>query len=151
MRILTKPSISKKTVVTIGSICLLIIGVTLFVHYYRLRHQPVVQSTALELYQKGDMKTAAVVVEQELKQDPNNAILLNLQGNVFRDSGKPEAAIASYQLAIKNSPDLLAPRSNLIATYLNLNKKAEAHTALSEALQKFPDQPALVQLKSTLK
>jgi hypothetical protein len=87
-----------------------------------------------------------------LRYKPNLAEAHQIIGHALADSGKWEAALASYQSAIRANRALSDIHNNLGAVLRALNRQEEAEAALREAVRRAPNDPGpLINLSSVLK
>lgn len=95
---------------------------------------------AVALYATGDMEKAKQAYLAEKKNNPNDSVLNNNLGNVYRDSGQYEEAIASYEKAIEFAPKEQNAYVNLAHVYqYTLNKSDLAIETYKKALKENPD------------
>lgn len=72
---------------------------------------------ARAMLKKKQYEQALKKIEEVLAIKPQSASALMLRGDIFRDQGKLEEAIAEYKAALKSSPLYLEPIKRLIAVY----------------------------------
>lgn len=91
------------------------------------------QALAVAQYQLKNYDDAAATYEKMLaiKDDP---LTHNNYGNVLRDAGKTDSAIAQYQKAIAGDPTLVTAYINLAMVFTNENDKADADKVLSQGI-----------------
>jgi Tfp pilus assembly protein PilF len=91
------------------------------------------QALAIAQYQLKKYDDAAATYEKMLaiKDEP---LTHNNYGNVLRDSGKNDLAIAQYQKAIDGDPTLVVAYINLSVMYSNAGDKANADKVLSQGI-----------------
>src|SRR5262249_6000 len=82
--------------------------------------------SVLPLIQKGALAEAEQKLSEGLKLYPGSAILNNALGMVFEQQEKIEAAIKSYQDALKSLPHFTAAQLHLALLYQRKDKKKEA-------------------------
>lgn len=82
---------------------------------------------------------AAIRVEQ-----PENAFVASLQGDLFMRTGQPEAAKASYSEAKRLQPDVPQPYIGLAHAHRVLGAPDEAMATLEEGLAAIPESPLLL-------
>jgi len=94
---------------------------------------------AVALYATGDTAKAKDQYEADLKINPNNAVLQNNLGNVYRDLGEYQQSIDAYQKAISIDSKSVNPYINLANLYIyTLNKKDLGVKTFQQALQNLP-------------
>jgi len=94
---------------------------------------------AVALYATGDTAKAKDQYEADLKINPNNAVLQNNLGNVYRDLGDYQKSIDAYQKAISIDSKSVNPYINLANLYIyTLNKKDLGVKTFQQALQNLP-------------
>ena len=69
--------------------------------------------TVIEIYNQGETRETLVQVEKLIKQFPNSAVLLNLQGVAYAGVGNVYASINSYRQAISADPHHADAYNNL--------------------------------------
>ena len=91
------------------------------------------QALAVAEYQLKKYDDAAATYEKMLaiKDEP---LTHNNYGNVLRDAGKNDLAIAQYQKAIDGDPTLVVAYINLSVMYTNAGDKANADKVLSQGI-----------------
>jgi Flp pilus assembly protein TadD len=87
---------------------------------------------AVANYNLGNYETAVTDYKNILAQE-NDAFTHNNLGNVYRDWGKPDQAIAEYQTAISLDPTLKPPYINLANVYKNQGDLTSAMKVLQQA------------------
>ena len=90
------------------------------------------QELAVAYYVLGNYDQAATAYLKILAQK-NDALTNNNLGNVYREAGKTDQAIASYQKAISLDPSLNVPYINLAGIYVNSGDIASALKVLDQA------------------
>ena len=94
---------------------------------------------AVALYATGDTAKAKDQYEADLKINPNDAVLQNNLGNVYRDLGEYQQSIDAYQKAIAINSKSVNPYINLANLYIyTLNKKDLGVKTFQQALQNLP-------------
>jgi tetratricopeptide (TPR) repeat protein len=78
------------------------------------------------LHEHGQLRQAAEVYRRALERVGPDAILLFNQGVLFEDLGDAHAALASYQTAITEDPELADGHYNLARLYESLGKPQHA-------------------------
>lgn len=95
---------------------------------------------AVALYATGDVAKAKEQYEESAKLSPNDALLQNNLGNVYRDLGDYKKAVESYQNAIRLDAKATNPYINLANLYLyTLDQKDLAVKTYQDALNSLPD------------
>lgn len=77
-----------------------------------------IRNYAVALYATGDIEGAKEQYLREVELNPNDDVLLNNLGNVYRDSGEYQKAIDSYQKSIVAMSDQLNAYVNLANLYI---------------------------------
>jgi tetratricopeptide (TPR) repeat protein len=78
------------------------------------------------LHEQGQTRQAADVYRRALEQVGPDPLLLFNQGVLLEDLGEPAAALASYQTAVAEDPDLADCHYNLARLYESLGKPQHA-------------------------
>lgn len=86
-----------------------------------------------------------------LQQKSNDAVMWNAVGNVQRDAGKTQDAIASYKKAIEVDKKYIIAYSNLINLYLLQSNQSEAKKVLDQGLDNNPDNKDLLAIRKNIK
>ena len=97
---------------------------------------------------QGPREEAHVICEQ--LYDPADADKLTALGTIYGQHGDPEAALRPLQRAAELSPQSAPMQYNLALAYYQLNRLAEARTALASAATRWPDVFQLVALYGTV-
>ncbi len=97
---------------------------------------------------QGPREEAQAICEQ--LYDPANADKLTALGTIYGQHGDPEAALKPLQRAAELSPQSPQMQYNLALAYYQLNRLAEARTALASAATRWPDVFQLVALYGTV-
>ena len=97
---------------------------------------------------QGPREEAHVICEQ--LYDPANADKLTALGTIYGQHGDAEAALKPLQRAAELSPQSAPMQYNLALAYYQLNRLAEARTALASAATRWPDVFQLVALYGTV-
>ena len=97
---------------------------------------------------QGPREEAHAICEQ--LYDPVNADKLTALGTIYGQHGDPEAALKPLQRAAELSPQSAPMQYNLALAYYQLNRLAEARTALASAAARWPDVFQLVALYGTV-
>jgi Flp pilus assembly protein TadD len=97
---------------------------------------------------QGPREEAHVICEQ--LYDPADADKLTALGTIYGQHGDPEAALKPLQRAAELSPQSAPMQYNLALAYYQLNRLAEARTALASAATRWPDVFQLVALYGTV-
>ena len=97
---------------------------------------------------QGPREEAHAICEQ--LYDPGNADKLTALGTIYGQHGDPEAALKPLQRAAELSPQSAPMQYNLALAYYQLNRLAEARTALASAATRWPDVFQLVALYGTV-
>ena len=75
-----------------------------------------IRNYAVALYATGDLESAKAQYLHEKELNPNDAVLYNNLGNIYRDSGEYQLAVDSYQKSVdldKNQVNVYANLANL--------------------------------------
>lgn len=86
-----------------------------------------------------------------LQQKSNDAVMWNAVGNVQRDAGKAQDAIASYKKAIEVDKKYIIAYSNLINLYLLQSNQSEAKKILDQGLDNNPNNKDLLAIRKNIK
>ena len=97
---------------------------------------------------QGPKEEAHAICEQ--LYDPSNPDKLTALGTIYGQHGDPEAALKPLQRAAELSPQSPQMQYNLALAYYQLNRLAEARTALASAATRWPDVFQLVALYGTV-
>ena len=97
---------------------------------------------------QGPREEAHAICEQ--LYDPANADKLTALGTIYGQHGDAEAALKPLQRAAELSPQSAPMQYNLALAYYQLNRLAEARTALASAATRWPDVFQLVALYGTV-
>ena len=89
--------------------------------------------------QVGHWKNSAVLFEQALQADTNNALAHNNLGVALRKQGRVEAAIAHYDAALRLKPDYPAAHHNLGLALMRVGQMDEAVDHFRLALKLKPN------------
>lgn len=85
-------------------------------------------------YRQKDFARAEALLRRALERDPANGGAHSNLGNVLRDSGRPEAALAAYARALRELPDTAAGvLSNRGIALMQLERHAEAEADFARA------------------
>lgn len=90
-------------------------------------------------YERGAFAEALTLYEGALVQDPDDAQLLDLQGEVLYDLGRSEEALVSLNRALAIEPDLAFAHSHKAQVLLQLGRFEEAEASAEEAILLAPD------------
>jgi tetratricopeptide (TPR) repeat protein len=74
---------------------------------------------------------------------PENAALLHDLGNIYRDMNRFKDAIASYNKAIKLTPEYVLPYAGLVACYRQMEKSKAVNKNITLAQPLLENQPAI--------
>jgi tetratricopeptide (TPR) repeat protein len=96
-------------------------------------------STALQHHRAGDVRQAEELCRYILKEEPHNALALNLLGVLAQQAGRNEEALALLHEAVAICPDDAGFHYNLGVITQALGRKAEARSSYREALRLSPD------------
>ncbi len=96
--------------------------------------------TALELGQPAE---AVALLEQATQLRPNDADLWNDLGLAHEASGDTQAALRSYETAIRTDPRVAEPHLNLAILLMRAGISGRARSEFSEAVQADPDNPSM--------
>jgi tetratricopeptide (TPR) repeat protein len=78
---------------------------------------------AVALYATGDIEQAKNQYLEELKLNPNDAVIFNNLGNIYRDLGKYDDAVTNYKKSIELNKQIMNAYINLANVYIySLNK-----------------------------
>jgi tetratricopeptide (TPR) repeat protein len=66
----------------------------------------------------------------------------------YKESGDLKNAISHYEKVRKHFPNYVNAQANLIYLYLESNRKEDAKKLFDELIEKFPDNPRLLELRS---
>jgi len=97
---------------------------------------------------QGPREEAHAICEQ--LYDPGNADKLTALGTIYGQHGDPEAALKPLQRAAELAPQSPQMQYNLALAYYQLNRLAEAKTALADSATRWPDVFQLVALYGTV-
>jgi tetratricopeptide (TPR) repeat protein/predicted Ser/Thr protein kinase len=87
----------------------------------------------------GDLAKAAQVYELWLQTYPREEVARNNLGIVYQDLGQHDKALAQFREVAEASPPDALTYSNLVASYLQLNRLDEAAATAKQGLAKDPD------------
>jgi len=79
---------------------------------------------------------------------PFNPIIMRNVAASYKESGDLKNAISHYEKVRKHFPNYVNAQANLIYLYLESNRKEDAKKLFDELLEKFPDNPRLLELRS---
>jgi len=108
---------------------------------------------AIALYQRGDIKQALPLIEQLIKEEPNNPFFHELKGQVLLENSRVAESIAPYRRAVELLPDSALLRSSLAHALIESNDPKvldEALRNLKSAAQKEPRTPFTWRLMATV-
>jgi superkiller protein 3 len=117
------------------------------------QQSPLQQAAAL--FRAGQFEMALPLLQQARREQPENAVIVNLIGLAETGIGRIAEANADYEAAIRLDPKLAGPQKNLGFNYLNQKQYALAATHLKAALALNDSDPfphyylAIVDLKSS--
>jgi len=95
---------------------------------------------AVALYATGDLTKALEQYLEEQKLNPEDPILLNNIGNIYRDQGKYENAVTSYKKAIELNKQLTNAYINLANLYIySMDKLEDGITVYKDAITENTD------------
>ena len=97
---------------------------------------------------QGPREEAHTICEQ--LYDPANADKLTALGTIYGQHGDPEAALKPLQRAAELAPQSPQMQYNLALAYYQLNRLAEAKTALAASATRWPDVFQLAALYGTV-
>ncbi len=93
----------------------------------------------LQLFSSGSFVETIEQTDLLLKQFPNSAILLNMQGAAFASTNQHEKAIEQYQKAVKLVPNYTDAMNNLGVALNQTNRSVEAIKTLRKAVDIRPE------------
>jgi tetratricopeptide (TPR) repeat protein len=88
-----------------------------------------------ELMRTGQLQQAMARVQQHLATKPRDPQMRFLKGLIEQDSGKPQDAIATYNLLIQDYPELPEPYNNVAVLYAAQGQYDRARQALEMAIR----------------
>ena len=88
-----------------------------------------------ELIRAGQLPQAMARVQQHLATKPRDPQMRFLKGLIEQDSGKPQDAIATYNLLIQDYPELPEPYNNVAVLYAAQGQYDRARQALEMAIR----------------
>ena len=95
---------------------------------------------AYECHQAGNLQAAELIYKKIAEDCPTNPLLYTNLGDVFRESGQLDEAIAAYQKALLLNPHLEGTYVNLGITYKRKGLLDEAMVCYHHALRINPNQ-----------
>lgn len=98
---------------------------------------------AVGLYQEGKLDEAKVLLEESIKQEPDNGIYDFYLGNVYRRQKDIEKALENYQNAVKKTPEMVEAYNNIAAIQMNSQKYDEALETVNKGLAQQADDTEL--------
>ncbi len=87
------------------------------------------------LIKENSLEKAKRYIDKALKENPIDSQLLNIKGEVYRESGQFKKAVAFYQQIIKMDNKFHHPYFNIVSCYLGLNDIKSALSQLEKALK----------------
>ena len=105
---------------------------------------------ALRAYNGGDLRGAYHLCQQFLATQPNHAVALNLMGAISGSGGRHDLAVQWMRRAAEAVPEDLSYRINYLTALLRSGRTDEAKTALSSAMEDFPENGELTTMKAIL-
>ncbi|MFS8130861.1 MAG: tetratricopeptide repeat protein [Candidatus Dojkabacteria bacterium] len=84
-----------------------------------------IRNYAVALYATGDLESAKTQYLREKELNPNDAILYNNLGNIYRDSGEYQNAVDAYQKSIDLDKSQLNVYINLANLYIYVLQKPD--------------------------
>lgn len=91
------------------------------------------------------LQQAAEAFDEAIRLDSNNSLFYNAKGLLLRDQRQYEKAIAQFELAAENPPEILNPVINKAQTLTLLQRNEEALAIYNVVLKTYPDYiPALI-------
>jgi tetratricopeptide (TPR) repeat protein len=88
-----------------------------------------------ELMRTGQLQQAMARVQQHLASKPRDPQMRFLKGLIEQDSGKPQDAIATYNLLIQDYPELPEPYNNVAVLYAAQGQYDRARQSLEMAIR----------------
>jgi len=89
-------------------------------------------------YHNKDTTGAAKFIEQALASKPDNADAWTLKGELLREAGQQQEALAAYQKAIAAEPDNVPAQLGHTTMLLALGKMDQANTEIDGLLKRYP-------------
>jgi len=143
----------KSVPVILGLVSVVVLTTGIAVYLYFRTHPKVPAAspiTVQDLYHQKKYNSALALANQQIKDDPENASLYCLMGNISRDMGSTQAAIDDYIKALTKNPSYEPARINLIQLEMDNGRKDDARKALQEGLAITPTDPSLLRLQKAL-
>jgi len=97
----------------------------------KLETLEVLESSSIQ----SEEEMARMILESSLKLEPNNPSTHVMLGNIYRQQGDSDRAIAEYKIAINLDPDLPEAHGNLALTYQEMGMLDMAIWEYEEALR----------------
>jgi len=108
---------------------------------------------AIALYQRGDIKQALPMIDQLIKEEPNNPFFHELKGQVLLENSRVAESIGPYRRSVELLPDSALLRSSLAHALIESNDDRvldEALKSLKVAAEKEPRTPFTWRLIATV-
>ncbi|WP_247880979.1 M48 family metalloprotease [Skermanella sp. TT6] len=108
---------------------------------------------AIALYQRGDIRQALPLIDQLIKEEPDNPFFHELKGQVLLENSRVAESIAPYRKAVELLPDSALLRSSLAHALVETNDDSlldEALKHLKAAAAKEPRTPFTWRLIATV-
>ena len=108
---------------------------------------------AIALYQRGDIKQALPMIDQLIKEEPNNPFFHELKGQVLLENSRVAESIGPYRRSVELLPDSALLRSSLAHALIESNDDRvldEALKNLKIAAEKEPRTPFTWRLIATV-
>jgi predicted Zn-dependent protease len=108
---------------------------------------------AIALYQRGDIKRALPMIDQLIKEEPNNPFFYELKGQVLLENSRVAESIGPYRRSVELLPDSALLRSSLAHALIESNDDRvldEALKNLKVAAEKEPRTPFTWRLIATV-
>lgn len=93
---------------------------------------------AREAAGEGDSEQALALLEQAIKQVPDEAAFWNLRADIRRQQGQPEAALEAYSRAVELYPQMFSYRIGRGLTHEQLSQFSAAERDLKASLEVVP-------------
>jgi tetratricopeptide (TPR) repeat protein len=87
------------------------------------------------LIKENSLEKAKRYIDKALKENPLDSQLLNIKGEVYRESGQFQKAVSFYKQAIQAESKSHHPSFNLVSCYLGLNDITDALSQLEKSLE----------------
>ncbi|UEM05118.1 M48 family metalloprotease [Skermanella rosea] len=108
---------------------------------------------AIALYQRGDIRQALPLIDQLIKEEPDNPFFHELKGQVLLENSRVAESIAPYRKAVELLPDSALLRSSLAHALVETNDDSlldEALKHLKAAASREPRTPFTWRLIATV-